>query len=197
MELMLLVMAALYIGAAAWLAWWILEPINRVAGTLQFSTRFMLTDLIGLMIMLQIPLAIVGRAVETGREQNGSPYWVLVAIFVVLALVLWAAAVSVVSRAGITRLTRRLVVIVLLVPGTLGVIMALPLCLAALAAGTPLNHEDNWLQLVAILGLLGLFGVMLGIRRLSFWALAGSPGEAALVAIRHEEREARLAGRVP
>ena len=44
---MLLVVAALYIGAAAWLAWWMLEPINRVAGTLQFSTRFMLTDVIG------------------------------------------------------------------------------------------------------------------------------------------------------
>src|SRR5437773_6709233 len=120
-ELMLLVVAALYIGAAAWLAWWMLEPMNRVAGTLQFSTRFMLTDVIGLMIMLQVPLAIVGRAVESGREQNSSPYWVLVTVFAVLALVLWAASVSVVSRAGITRLTRRLVVILLLVPGALGV----------------------------------------------------------------------------
>jgi hypothetical protein len=195
--MMLLVVAALYIGAAAWLAWWMLEPINRVAGQLQLSTRFMLTDVIGLMIMRQIPLAIVGRAVESGREQNGSPYWVLVAIFVVLALVLWAAAVSVVSRAGITRLTRRLVVIVLLVPGTLGVMMALPLCLAAFAAGTPLNHDDIWLQAAAIVGLLGLFAIMLGIRRLSFWALAGSPGETALVAMQHEERAARLAGRAP
>jgi hypothetical protein len=192
---MLLVVAALYIGAAAWLAWWMLEPINRVAGQLQLSTRFMLTDVIGLMIMLQIPLAIVGRAMESGREQTSSPYWVLVAVFAVLALVLWAAAVSVVSRAGITRLARRLVVMVLLVPGTLGVIMALPLCLAAFAAGTPLNHDDFWLQLFAILGLLGLLAIMLGIRRLSFWALAGSPGEAALVAMQHEEREARLAGR--
>ena len=137
----------------------------------------------------------VGRALESNREQSGSPYWVLVGVFAVLALVLWGAAVSVVSRAGITGLMRRLVVIVLLVPGTLGVMMAVPLCLAAFVAGTPLNHEDFWLQFVAILGLLGLFGVMLGIRRLSFWALAGSPGEAALIAMQHEEREARLAGR--
>ncbi|MBW8884672.1 MAG: hypothetical protein JF612_07815, partial [Planctomycetia bacterium] len=128
-ELMLLVVAALYIAAAAWLAWWMLEPINRVAGALQFSTRFMLSDVIGLMVMLQVPLAIVGRAVEAGREQTSSPYWVLIAIFVVLAFVLWAAAVSVVSRAGIMRLTRRLVVIVVLVPGTLAVIMAFPVCL--------------------------------------------------------------------
>jgi len=86
---MLLVVAALYIAAAAWLAWWMLEPINRVAGALQFSTRFMLSDVIGLMVMLQVPLAIVGRAVEAGREQTSSPYWVLIAIFVVLAFVLW------------------------------------------------------------------------------------------------------------
>ncbi len=195
MELALLVLAALYIGAAAWLAWWMLEPINRVAGTLQFSTRFMLTDVIGLMLMLQMPLAIVGRAVESGREQSSSPYWILVAVFAVLALVLWGAAVSVVSRAGITRLTRRLVVIVLLVPGTLGVIIALPLCLAAFASGTPLNHEDTRVQLFAILGLIGLLAFMVGIRRLSFWALAGSPGEQALFAIEEQARAERLAGR--
>src|SRR5262245_50215172 len=155
-ELMLLVVAALYIGAAAWLAWWMLEPINRVAGQLQLSTRFMLTDVIGLMIMLQIPLAIVGRGVESGREQDGSPYWVLVATVVVLVLVRWAAAVSVVSRAGITRLTRRLVVILLLVPGTLGVMMVVPLCLAALASDTPLNYENSWVQVFAISALVGL-----------------------------------------
>jgi hypothetical protein len=194
-ELALLVLAALYIGAAAWLAWWMLEPINRVAGALQFSTRFMLTDVIGLMIMLQVPLAIVGRAVETGRDQSSSPYWILVTVFVALALVLWAAAVSVVSRAGITRLTRRLVVIVVLVPGALSVIIALPLCLAALASAAPVGYDDTRLQLFAILGLGGLFAFMVGIRRLSFWALAGSPGEQALLGMEEAARTQRLAGR--
>jgi len=192
---MLLAAAAFYIGVSAWLAWWMLEPINRVAGQLQLSTRFMLTDVIGLMIMLQVPLAIVGRAVESGREQGGSPYWVLVTIFVVLVLVLWGAAVSVVSRAGITQLTRRLVVIVLLVPGTLAVIMTLPLCLAAFSVQRPQISGDIWLQALAALGLTGLVGLMLGIRRLSFWALAGSPGAAALIAMQEEARAARLADR--
>ena len=39
-----------------------LEPINRVAGELQGTTRFMLTDVIGLMILLQVGLAVTGRA---------------------------------------------------------------------------------------------------------------------------------------
>jgi hypothetical protein len=190
---MLLVVAALYIAAAAWLAWWMLEPINRVAGALQFSTRFMLSDVIGLMVMLQVPLAIVGRAVEAGREQTSSPYWVLIAIFVVLAFVLWAAAVSVVSRAGIMRLTRRLVVIVVLVPGTLAVIMAFPVCLA-LFSGVPFIG-GVWGPVLPVLGLAGLFGIMLGIRRLSFWALAGSPGGIALAAMQEGDRAERLAGR--
>jgi len=194
-ELTLLVVAGLYIAAAAWLAWWMLEPINPVAGRLQLSTRFMLTDVIGLMVMLQVPLAIVGRAVESGAEQSSSPYWVLVTVFAVLAVVLWGAAVSVVSRAGITRLVRRLVVIVLLVPGTLGVIIALPLSLIAFLDATPLHQENVWLQFFAILALLALLALMAGIRRLSFWALAGSPGEQALLAMQEEARLERLAGR--
>jgi len=77
------------------------------------------------------------------------------------------------------------------------VMMVVPLCLAALASDTPLNYENSWVQVFAISALVGLFAVTLGIRRLSFWALAGSPGEAALVALLHEERKARLAGRAP
>src|SRR5205814_7094552 len=98
MELSILPLGALYVAGAAWLAWWMLEPINRVAGQLQLSTRFVLTDVLGLMVLLQVPLALLGRAINTGRERSSSPYWLLLAVGICLALVLWAASVSVVSR---------------------------------------------------------------------------------------------------
>src|SRR5262245_55627326 len=117
-----------YIASAKGLAWWLLEPINRVAGHLQLSTRFMLTDVMGLMALLQLPLAIAGRGLEsTSRSDEHKLYWFFLAMTAILAVVLWAAAVSVVSRAGITQLWRRLCVIVLLVPGTTAVIILWPL----------------------------------------------------------------------
>src|SRR6185503_15842883 len=67
------------VAFAAWLAWWMLEPINRVAGVLRATTRFMLTDVIGLMIMLQVGLAIIGRALSGSevRGEEAALYWVL------------------------------------------------------------------------------------------------------------------------
>src|SRR5438094_4833599 len=102
------VAAGFFIGCVGWLAGWMLEPINRVGGNLRATTRFMLTDFIGLMLLLQAALAISGRALDSGPLGDRSPYWILLTLALLLAVVLWLASVSVVSRAGITRLTRRL-----------------------------------------------------------------------------------------
>ena len=114
--LFVLVFAGLSIACAAGLASWMVEPINRVAGHLHLSTRFMLIDFIGLMLLIQTALAVVGSAIEPGFGGDGSPYWQILSVVVVLVIVLWAAAVSVVSRAGITRMLRRLTVMVVLIP---------------------------------------------------------------------------------
>jgi hypothetical protein len=183
-------LVALYTAGAAWLAWWMLEPINRVAGHLQLSTRFVLTDLLGLMVLLQLPLASAGRAIETGGDRDSSPYWLLVGAGVFLVMVLWAAAVSVVSRAGITRLWQRLCVIVLLVPTTLFVMVACPATIVWFVVGsvTIFSHDGMPLAFAGML-LLALVVAAFAIRWLAFWALRDSPGEAALAAI--------MAGRLP
>jgi hypothetical protein len=181
--------AVLTVGLTAALAWWMLEPINRAGGHLRLSPRFMLCDVLGLMALLQAPLAIVGQALDTGSGRDNSHYWVILGVFVLLILVLWAAAVSVVSRAGITRVAKRLTVIVLLIPGTLAVIVSWPLGLVGLAAAVaespqyPGFGQVSGFIVMAIAGVVSLVSLMVIIRRLSFWSLTGSPAEPIIAGL--------------
>jgi hypothetical protein len=177
MALLVLVVAGLYVGSAALLAWWMLEPINRVAGQLQFSTRFVLTDFLGLMVLLQVPLAIVGRAIESAVVRDNAPYWVLLSASVLLVVILWVAGVSVVSRAGIVQLWRRLCVIVLLVPGALAVIVTWPIAVGVFFSSLANRRLDDSGWGLDILALPAIALAAVGVRWLSYWSLAGSPGE--------------------
>jgi len=186
------------VASAAWLAWWMLEPINRVAGVLRVTTRFLLTDVVGLMILLQVGLAIIGRALS-GSEVSGEEYamyWVLIATFGILIAVLWAASVSVVSRAGIQNALRRIVVMVLLVPGTLTVMVALPalivisIVVVAEWFVLPTHQRPREVLLVLMpLGCLVLALAAFGLRRLSYWALADSTHELGLAPLESAARE--------
>jgi hypothetical protein len=187
--LAVLLLAGLYIGGAAWLAWWMLEPINRVAGHLQASTRYLLTDFLGLMVLLQAALAVVGRAIETRPGGDRSPYWIVLFAALALMLVLWGASVSVVSRAGIIRPWRRLAVMIVLVPGALAVIVGWPIAVVALIANLGLLEDPSAPGsspagvALTLIGFLALIAVPVGLRMLSFWSLAGSPGGEALLEI--------------
>jgi hypothetical protein len=179
-----LLVGIVFVLSAALIAWWTLEPINRVAGTLQFSTRFMLTDFIGLMILLQAPLAATGRAIDTSGRIDSGPYWLLLALACLLVVILWMASVSVVSRAGITRIWRRLCVIVLLVPGTLALIVAWPFGIGLILAW--ISRAPDRLENVAYVVLVGtaLISVTCLLRYLTFWSLVGSPGQEILASMK-------------
>jgi hypothetical protein len=172
-----LLLIGLYIAATYWAASWMLEPINREAGRLALETRFQLSDVLGLMALLQVPLAVAGQAIETSGSPDGdnSPYWLLLLISCGLMVVLWGAGVSVVSRAGITRLMPRLAVIVLLVPGAMAVIVAWPFLLMFYFE---LARAETSVRLFGLGfgGLVLLLGAMMGVRRLAFWAVVGSIG---------------------
>jgi hypothetical protein len=178
-----LVLLAVSLGVIVWLAWWMLEPINRAAGSLRAPTRFMLIDFVSLMILLQIGLAICGTALNLGNSRDDAAhlYWVLQAVVALLVVVLWAASVSVVSRAGILRPLRRTLVTVVLVPGTLATMVGGPALVGALALAIAGLFGDDveidrmqrhlfWLAPAT----LGLVAVVYGFRRLSFWSLKGS-----------------------
>lgn len=182
---------AVLIGVMVWLAWWMLEPINRAAGALNAPTRFMLTDFFGLMVLIQIGLVICGQALsgrDAGREAIRM-YWLLVAVVVFLAIVLWIASISAVSRAGILGSLRRLVVIVLLVPSTLSIMLGLPTLVVLLTVtivrairgemggGLPVSQAP-----LLALGVLGIGIVVPVLRWLAFWSLSGTAPSVALEA---------------
>jgi hypothetical protein len=178
----LFVLLGYFVGTAL-IAHWMLEPINRAGGHLRASTRFLLTDVFGLMALLQVALALCGAALDAADARADAAYWVLIAVSALLAFVLWAASVSVVSRAGILGPLKRLTVIVLLIPGTLAVVMSLPLLAIGLVTGWQQFVGPTWpvrAGPASVLGLVLLVGMIFVIRRLSFWALAASTPDAPM-----------------
>ena len=172
-----------YFVGTALLAHWMLEPINRAGGHLRASTRFLLTDVFGLMALLQVALALCGAALDAADARADAAYWILIAVSALLAFVLWAASVSVVSRAGILGPLKRLTVIVLLIPGTLAVVMSLPILAIGLVTGWEQfvgPHRPVRAGPASVVGLVVVVGLIFVIRRLSFWALAASTPQAVL-----------------
>jgi len=178
-----LICSGLYIAMAAWLAWWMMEPINRVAGKLRATTQFMLADFLALMVMLQIALGLLGTAIDTNQPRETSVYWTFMALAILLVLTLWTASVCVVSRAGIARPLRRLIVTLVLIPGTLATIMAIPSLVIVLIGELLEVRQPRVILWTATLGFSGLVAAVILVRRLSFWVLVGSPGGEALATI--------------
>ena len=176
--------AAAFIGSALWIASCAVGPISRAGGSLQAPVRFLLSDSLGLMALLQVALAICGRALDRNAEAQAL-YWLIVITAVGLVMVLWAAGVSVTSRAGIVRTLDRLLVIVLLIPGTLTVIMSLPILVGLVIGGIAayLRPEGNSETIERILpyaaaGLIAVPFVVPVLRMLSLWVLRPSASAA-------------------
>jgi hypothetical protein len=178
--LVALIALMVFVFVAAMLGRWLLGPVNRAAGHLNAPTRFILTDFLWLMIQLQVMLAVVLVQIREQVPQRGQ--FMILGIFALLVIVLWAASVSVVSRAGITLPLRRAILILVLVPGALAEIMAVPILLIGgylAVTATPGDWaariwSESWQ--VRILSLMAgtVFVVVwaLALRWLSFWVLA-------------------------
>jgi len=177
-----------FVFVATILGRWLLEPVNRAAGHLNAPTRFILTDFLWLMIQLQVMLAVVLVQIREQVPQRGQ--FVILGILALPVIILWAASVSVVSRAGITLPLRRAVLILVLVPGALAEIMAVPILLIGSYLAVTASPGDwaarAWsgslqfriLSLAAGAALVVLWALTL--RWLSFWVLA--PPTTAIVA---------------
>ena len=171
--------AGAFIGSAIGIAWWTVGPISRAGGTLRAPMRFLLTDSLSLMVLLQVVLAICGQPLSRESDQAGL-YWFILMTASGLAAVLWAAGVSVVSRAGIVGSLRRLVVVVLLIPGALAVMVSWPV-VAGFIIGGVIAHlridGDESIQRAlpfALAGLVLLCMLVPALRWLSFWVLRRS-----------------------
>lgn len=178
--LVALIALMVFVVVATILGRWLLEPVNRAAGHLNAPTRFILTDFLWLMIQLQVMLAVVLVQIREQMPQRGQ--FVILGILALPVIILWAASVSVVSRAGITLPLRRAILILVLVPGALAEIMAVPIlligCYLAFTASPGDWAARFWseslevriLSLVAGTVLVVLWA--LALRWLSFWVLA-------------------------
>ena len=170
----------------------ILGPVNRAAGLLKAPTRFQLSDFVWLLVQLQIVLAACVQFV--GVETDGL-FLVLLSFWSFAVVAMWAGAVSFLSRAGVTHPWRRASFILLVLPGTLGILIGTPMLalglfvvpfryLASVAEG---YEPFSWLRVIlgVTLGALVLGAVLLfgwSLRRLSEWVAKGTMIFAAEVA---------------
>lgn len=173
----------LFMFVATFLGRWLLGPVNRAAGHLNAPTRFILSDFLWLMIELQVMLAVA--LVQIREQSSPRAQFAILALLSLPVIVLWAASVSVVSRAGIIQPLRRAVLILILVPGALAEIMAVPLLLigAYLAvAARPGDWVTNFWSDSQAVRLVTLAAAATGaavwavaLRWLSHWVLEHSP----------------------
>lgn len=109
---------------------WMLQPINTKAGRLQAPTQYMLTDFVWLVLQLQLAFGFCVTWI--GIEQRRL-FPAILAFLVFAVTLLWLYGVGFLSRAGVMQPARRALFTLLLLPASLGVMMALPAFLVMLA----------------------------------------------------------------
>jgi hypothetical protein len=117
--ILLLTLMGASIGAASFVGWLCLGPINRLAGRLRARTRFQLSDFFWLLIHAQLALTYCVRFI--GREQRFFP--VMLGFLTLAVSGMWAGSLSCLSRAGVTDPLRRAIFVLFMVPLTLTLMM--------------------------------------------------------------------------
>jgi hypothetical protein len=164
-------------------AWLILGPVNRAGGRLKAPTRFHLIDFVWLLVQFQVGL---GFCLQYVGAQYQRSFLMLLAFFSFAVLAMWAGAVSFLSRAGVRGSMKRGAFIVVLLPATLFLMVAIPL----LPAGCYLLETDpRMMELVlhlhfnlpqgtgiavAVLGSVVLPVMSYFLNRLSAWIVRGA-----------------------
>jgi hypothetical protein len=148
-----------------------LGPLLRSGSASVQPQNFLLSDLLWLLIQLQLVMGLV--VVGTPRELTVNVRVGGMLLLGLAVLIFWAASLQAVSRAGIRRLLRRAVVFLVLMPGTLLAILGLPLVLMAffsdreLYGGAPLGRSA-----LASALLVALACSMFALRWLAAWCVA-------------------------
>lgn len=171
-----------FIVSASLLGRWMIQPINEKGGRLQAPTQFLLTDFVWLVLQLQLAL---GFCVSWIGVEQTRLFPAILAFLLFAVTMLWLFGVGFLSRAGVTQPLRRAVFTVLLLPATLGVMMALPLLVALLGVletdiqgwgdlAVPLGeYSSHKILLWIIVPFLPLIGWSL--RQISFWIVSELP----------------------
>lgn len=105
-------------------AWLVLGPVNRAGGKLNAPTRFHLIDFVWLLVQFQVGLGFTLQYVGVQYQRS---FLMLLTFFSFAVLTMWAGAVSFLSRAGVRNSLKRGAFIVVLLPATLFLMVAVPL----------------------------------------------------------------------
>lgn len=160
----------------------ILGPVNRAAGRLQAPTRFLLPDFMWLLVQLQLALGYCVSFVGV-RTQFFFP--LALGFFTLASVMMWAGAVSFLSRAGVRSAARRGLFILVLLPATLALMIATPLLpvVAFILEDNPAEVERlfrlegriprhaGWLLMVV--GALAIPAIGILLNRLGRWMVQG------------------------
>ncbi len=175
----LLFLVVYFIVSASLLARWMIQPINEQGGRLQAPTQFMLTDFVWLILQLQLAL---GFSVSWIGIEQTRLFPAILGFLMFAVSLLWLFGVGFLSRAGVTQPLRRAMFTMVLLPATLGVMMALPALVAILGiletdlagwgdVAIPLFEGNRYKILLWIITpLLPIIGWML--RQVSFWIVS-------------------------
>ncbi|WP_254511982.1 hypothetical protein [Anatilimnocola floriformis] len=176
-----------FVVVATLLGRWMLEPINSQGGRLQAPTQFLLTDFVWLLFQLQLALGFCVTWI--GVEQKR--LFPAVLSFLIFAVTLmWLFGVGFLSRAGVSQPARRAMFTLLLLPASLGVMMALP-ALVALIVTLEIDFS-SWAEIEFILRDYQRYKALLWIitpllpaiawmmRQISFWIVRDLPAAEML-----------------
>ena len=162
------------LALAACIMEWTLAPLIAAARISTTQRRFMLTDLLWLVVQLQLVMALVAWAYPPDAP-NAARVWGLVALCLPV-IAFWFASLQAVSQAGIEQPLKRAAVFVIVLPGSIATFIGVPCLLGLLivtlmAIGFGPHSDPRELHAVGLQLMLGLAGAV-AVRMIAAWSVA-------------------------
>jgi hypothetical protein len=160
---------AFVVGAVRWTA----GPVLEAARGSSRPRTFLLTDLIWLMMQIQLAMGLASYAFPAAMPTRARV--VAMILLCVPAILFWLASLLLVSQAGILRPLRRAVVFVILLPGVALTVLGLPLLTVGFlhALGQQSSESlPSQSPLVAGIQLTALAAFSLSLRWLARWVIS-------------------------
>ena len=164
----LILSLAAIIGAAAFPAVWILQPLVRAAGRRRHPAQFSLADFLCLAFLLQISMALIHWTLESDYTPAR-----LVLFFDAFAWcglgALWWSGVRTLSCAGVDKPWVRCIFLAVAIPVTAAATIALPMLIGLTPAALSQGPEE--LTLLIPTATVGLIALVYAMGRATRWTL--------------------------
>jgi hypothetical protein len=153
----------------------ILQPLSKVGRYPKRKTQYFLSDLLSLVVMLQLPCGFMSVAAHW-HENSTVGVSIGGGLLSLVVVLIWWRAVGILSRLRVYMPVRRAVFLVVVLPvAILGSVFCVPLIFIAFQAiaGGPLVLP-SWAKIAICLAVVAMPFVCYGFRLLTFWVLSGA-----------------------